>query len=363
MILQLATLMATADRFFKSGREVKFAIVQVTTRCNARCTDRCDIWTLQPLDTRLEDLKFAIDVLAKNSFSVIYFTGGETALYPDLPEAVEYAKKKRMITSITTNGTISRTTLKRVSKNLDALSISIDNYQDDLWDEAKGVPGISRKAKETIRTAKTYGLKLYGITFLNPAWTVEDVERVIHYVNDELGISFALSYPYVTPNGGTFVVGSNLISSLSRTQWNIRDMVAKVMQMKLSGSDIFTASCYLEDVLRTYDGLPIRYPCRAGRTIVTIDCHLNVFPCYKREKLFNLRECQNLDLKTPDTSSCDNRGCLINCFKEASLACGGTFVRAAKEELLSSPKFYLKLLGYRNSRSRQSHAPLVSKQS
>jgi len=293
---------------------------------------------------KFDDLAFAIDALAKNDFSVVYFTGGETGLYPYLVEAVEYAKKNGMITSITTNGTLSQETLNRLSRSLDVLSVSVDHYDEALWDRAKHMPGISRRAKETIRAAKALGMKLYAITFLNPAWTVKEVERVVRHVNDELDVSFALSYPYVSSSEGTFVVGGTLSKSLSEEQRNVRDMVAEVLEMKLQGADVVTASCYMRDVLRAHDGLPMKYPCKAGRTIITIDCNLNVYPCYRREKLFNLRERQDLGLPVPDVSSCDNAQCLINCFKEASLASKENFLKAAKEELVSNPKFYLKLL-------------------
>jgi hypothetical protein len=121
-------------------------------------------------------------------------------------------------------------------------------------------------------------------------------------------------------------------------------MVATVLQMKLLGADVATVTGYLRDVLRAHDGLPMKYPCRAGKTVIAIDCNLNVFPCYKREKLFNLRERQDLNACMPDNSMCDNRYCLINCFKEASLASKEVFLRAVKEELFSNPKFYLKLI-------------------
>jgi len=298
---------------------------------------------------KLDDLSFAIDILAKNDFSIIYFTGGETAFYPHLAEAARYAKKKGMITSITTNGTIPETTLSKLGRDLDILSVSVDHYDEGLWDKTKQVPGISKKAKAIIRMAKAYGMKIYAITFLNPRWTVNDVEKIIHYVNEELGIPFALSYPYISSNKGTFVVGGNLPDSLPNTQHNVRNMVAKVLQMKLLGSDVVTATCYMRDVLKAHDGHPMRYPCKAGRTILTIDCNLNVFPCYKREILFNLRERQDLHMPVPDTSRCDTTQCLINCYKEASLASKETFFGVVKEELLSNSKFYLKLLGYNRS--------------
>jgi MoaA/NifB/PqqE/SkfB family radical SAM enzyme len=293
---------------------------------------------------KLQDVIFAVDVLARNGFSVVYFTGGETGLYRHLAEALDYAKKKGMITSITTNGTISGDNLMKLSKSLDILSVSVDHYDETLWDEAKHVPGISKKAKETIRVAKKCGIKIYAITFLNPAWTVKDIERVVHYVNKELGVSFALSYPYSSSNDGTFTVGGNLRGQQRETQRNLRNMVAKVLDMKLHGSDVATVSCYLRDVLRAHDGFPMKYPCNAGKSAIAIDCNLNVFPCYKREKLFNLRDCQNLKTSFLDNSSCDNRYCLINCFKEASLASKETCLKAIKEEFFSNPKFYLKLI-------------------
>jgi len=297
-----------------------------------------------PYDMRLDDAQYAIDVLSKNRFSVIYFTGGETSLYPHLLEVVEYAKKKGMITTLTTNGTITTEALANLSQTLDILSISVDHYNEGLWDGAKHVRGISKQAKDAINAAKAYGIKLYVITFLNPCWTVETVERVIQYVNGELGVSFALSYPYISSSKSTFTVGGELSKTAYQTQQNLRNLVTKILQMKLKGADVMTSSCYLRDILRAHYGLPMKYPCQAGKNIIAIDCNLNVFRCYKHEKTYNLRDNQNVgDLNVADISLCDNKFCLINCFKEASLASGETFLRVAQEELVSNPKFYLQL--------------------
>lgn len=342
--MNFQTLINTIFRLVRTKGELKFALFQVTTRCNAKCLDRCNIWAETPYDMKLEDAKFAIDVLSKNGFSVIYFTGGETSLYPYLPDVVDYAKKKGMITTLTTNGTISKGALGRLSQNLDILSISVDHYKECLWDGAKHVGGISKQAKEAIIIAKAYGIKLYAITFLNPSWPVETVEQVVQYVNEELNVSFALSYPYVSSSKSTFTVGGELSKTEYQTQQNLRNMVNKILQMKLNGADVITASCYLRDVLRAHNGLPMRYPCTAGKNIIAIDCNLNVFPCYKHQKICNLREQQNIgNLHIDDISLCDNKFCLINCFKEASLASRATFLRVAQEELVSNPKFYLQL--------------------
>lgn len=332
------------SNFVKNFGELKFAFIQVTTRCNAKCLDRCNIWASKPIDLPLDDAIFAIDVLARNGFSFAYITGGEPSLYPHLVALLAYAKRKGMVTSITSNGTISNDTLIDIRKNLDILSISVDHYDEHLWDESKHIVGIAKKAKEAIQFAKKCGIKLYGITFLNPSWTVAEVERIVHYVNDELGVPFALSYPYVSSNNGTFSVGGDLCRSHFQVQENLRNMVAKVLEMKLLGSDIATVSCYLRDVVSAHDGLPIRYPCTAGRNSLAIDCNLNVFPCYMRQRVFNLRDCQNLKDCCPDTTCGSYSFCFINCFREASLASKGTLLKAVREEMSSNPKFYLRFL-------------------
>jgi hypothetical protein len=114
--------------------------------------------------------------------------------------------------------------------------------------------------------------------------------------------------------------------------------------MKLKGYKVATTTGYLREVIRAHDRLPLKYPCKAGRTILTIDCRLNVFPCYKKEKIFNLKNNQNLNLQAVDSSKCDNKNCMINCFKEASEASKENGFKAYIEELFSNPKFYLDLI-------------------
>jgi MoaA/NifB/PqqE/SkfB family radical SAM enzyme len=336
-------LTALFSRYIRSNREIRFAVLHVTTRCNARCIDRCSIWAQKPQDMPLEDIQFAVDVLAKNNFSVVYFTGGETGLYPHLLEAVGYAKKKGLVTSLTTNGTIPKEKLWQMRNSLDALSVSVDHYDGRVWDEAKHLPGVSEQAKTTIRLAGAVGLKQYAVTYLNPAWSTVEVSKVVRYVNDTLGVPLSISYPYISANEGTFTVGGNLHQT-SDLQNNLRNNVAKVLELKQAGARITNSTGYLRDIIRAHDGVPMKYPCRAGRTILTVDCNLNVYPCYRKGRLFNLRNNQNLNITSPDTTNCDNRYCLINCFKESSQTAKQTQLSAAVEELTSSPRFYLSLI-------------------
>jgi MoaA/NifB/PqqE/SkfB family radical SAM enzyme len=91
-MLKPKTVLQLSSNFIKSGFTIKFAHIQLTTKCNAKCVDRCNIWASKPSEISLKDLKFTIDLLAKNNFSVIYFTGGEPSLYPHLIDALKYVK-------------------------------------------------------------------------------------------------------------------------------------------------------------------------------------------------------------------------------------------------------------------------------
>ena len=92
----------------------------------------------------------------------------------------------------------------------------------------------------------------------------------------------------------------------------------------------------------------MRYPCKEGTTILVVDCNLDVFPCLKRKKLFNLRERQDLNLEASDNSFCDCKGCLANCFKEPSVVSGQTLLKVVDEELFSNPKFCLNIIMKKN---------------
>jgi MoaA/NifB/PqqE/SkfB family radical SAM enzyme len=210
-----------------------------------------------------EDLCYVIDALSNNHFSVAYFTGGETSLYPHLGEALKYAKEKGLITSITTNGTIRKNSLISMKDSLDALSVSVDSCDCEKWDQAKNFPGISSLAVETIKQAKNSGISVYAVTFLNPRWSLAEVERVVKYVNNDLGVPFAFSYPYVSGNDGSFTVGGEFANS-SVNLPNVRRLIEFILELKMSGANITTSTGYMKEILRAFDNKPPKYPCKAA---------------------------------------------------------------------------------------------------
>lgn len=312
----------------------------LTTKCNAKCLDRCNIWASEPTEIPFQDLKFAIDLLAKNNFSVIYFTGGEPSLYPHLIEALKYVKSKNLLTSITSNGSITAKQLWAIKDYLDLLSISVDHYDEKEWNRIKHVDDAASKAKNAIKVAKKYGINVVGLTFINPSWTTNDIEKIVKYTNSELGTSFAFCYPCISSNGGTFVVGKNL--SLEKQQSHLKQLFSKIRKLKEQGYDITDLSEYLDDIQLAHNDLPMKHSCKGGRNVLLIDSNLDVFPCFKRAKMFNLKKDQFRSI----VQNCpiDDKNCLTGCFKEPSIVSGKQILSIIRSEFGKNLELYLKFI-------------------
>jgi MoaA/NifB/PqqE/SkfB family radical SAM enzyme len=339
-MLTIRTALTLSSNFIKSGFAVKFAHIQLTTKCNAKCLDRCNIWAEKTSEIPFEDLKIAIDLLAKNNFSVIYFTGGEPSLYPHLVEALKYVKSKNLLTSITSNGSITSEQLWELRNYLDLLSISVDHYDEKEWNKTKHVNDAAAKAKNAIKTAKKYGINVVGLTFINPRWKTEDIEKIIKYTNNELGTSFAFCYPCISANGATFIVGKDL--SLKEQQGNLKQLFGKIKSLKDQGYDVTDLSEYLDDVQLAHSDLPMKHNCKAGSNVLLIDSKLDVFPCFKRAKMFNLKT----DPFKTNLKNCpiDDKNCLTGCFKEPSMASGKQIFSLLRTEFRGNLKLYIRFI-------------------
>lgn len=340
-MLKAKTVLTLSSNFVRSGFAVRFAHIQLTTKCNAKCLDRCNIWASKPSEIPFQDLKITIDLLAENNFSVIYFTGGEPSLYPHLIDALKYVKSKNLLTSVTSNGSITAKQLWEMKDYLDLLSISVDHYDEKEWNQLKHVDDAASKAKSAIKIAKKYGINVTGLTFVDPDWTTEDIEKIVKYTNNEIGTSFAFCYPCISSNAGTFIVGKNL--SLENQQIHLQQLFAKIQSLKEQGYDITDLSEYLDDIQLAHKDLPMKHSCKAGRNVLFIDSNLDVFPCFKRSKMFNLKKDQ-FRLNNEQNCPIDDKNCLTGCFKEPSIVSGTQIFSIIKSEFGKNLRLYLKFM-------------------
>jgi MoaA/NifB/PqqE/SkfB family radical SAM enzyme len=147
-------------RSYFSGRP-SYLIFFITAVCNARCK-HCFYWAeIESANARLELRLEEIVKIARSLKPLIYLSigGGEPFLRPDLTQVVEayYENSSLQYLNIVTNGFYTERVLKTVEALLLScprlkikIQVSIDDFE-KAHDEYRAVPGIYRKALETIR--------------------------------------------------------------------------------------------------------------------------------------------------------------------------------------------------------------------
>ncbi len=96
------------EKHFKNIRSPFSAGMELLPECNFRCvhcyaeSDRCN--TENQMTT--EQICKIIDILVEHECFQLYFTGGECLLHKDFFDIYKYAKKKGMLVSVLTNGSL-----------------------------------------------------------------------------------------------------------------------------------------------------------------------------------------------------------------------------------------------------------------
>ena len=119
--------------------------VNLTSRCNQRCI-YCEIGiqipTLRKDVLTVDDLKWIIDQMVENKIRKISLCGGEPFLFDGIFDVVAYAGKKKIRTSITTNGmsvyNLTEQQLTILKEAQTEINLSIDSFQDPIQSFTRG---------------------------------------------------------------------------------------------------------------------------------------------------------------------------------------------------------------------------------
>jgi len=303
----------TVVKNFLSGHR-RIGIFAITSRCNCRCA-MCDIHRRKPLDIGFDEANKILDFMANNGFLIAYFTGGEPSLHPNIIEIVKHADDLGMIASLTTNGTIHPETLKGLSKaGLRTLSVSVDSWNSEFCEKTRGFRGIQEGCKRTIALAKHLKMRTYTLTYLGPHIKSENIEKMVKYVNETLGVPFALCYP-ATTNVNTYLLG-NYVSTPSPN--DLKGIAKRLLELKKSGYRIANTATYLEEIIRFHNKEPSKFPCKCGEYVFYIDWFGDVYPCFEKKKLFNVLEENRLKDNNLFLQDIRCNKCMVDCFREPS---------------------------------------------
>ena len=287
------------------------AVFAITCACNCQCI-MCNMHRLDPtyipLDHGLRLLQFLYD----NKFMVVYFTGGEPTLHPNLISLVQHANRLGLVTSMTTNGTSSLSTLAQLRDvGLDVLSVSLDHWDSEACERLRGHRRIQTKQEAKLRYAKQIGLRVYALAYLNPLLCEDGaIQTFVEYADHMLDVPVAFCFPTTSDENTYRLCGLGSDSDYSKLYRTIRT----ILKLKRGGHRILNPTVYLEDILRFLRGKPPAIYCRGGEDVVYIDWLGNTYPCFLRPKLFNALEDGPRLLHGVQCSDC-----VINCFREPSI--------------------------------------------
>lgn len=289
----------------------KSAVFALTTMCNCKCS-MCNMHKQSPKQIDGDSAKKILDHLYANKFLGVYFTGGEPTLHPDVVEIIRYSRNIGMFPVITTNGTASNSIVKEMKEaGLHVLSVSLDHWDGGVCEKIRNHKGIFKKQIDTITYAKKIGLKTFALAYLNPYVLQDGVEKLVSFANNELGVPLGFCYPTDSDINSYHLCALN---QSKETLLKLKENMRILLYLKRKGHLITNSGTYIEDVLRFLDNKKPNFYCKGGEDVIYIDWFGDVYPCFLKEKMFNILKDKTQFL---ENVSCNN--CLINCFREPSL--------------------------------------------
>jgi MoaA/NifB/PqqE/SkfB family radical SAM enzyme len=283
----------------------------------------CELWKH---DFRIDIPKFVanLDKLSANNFRILQLTGGEPTLLQELPDIVRAAREKGFLIQVMTNGTTMTDELaeRLAEAGTNIVCVSVDHYDDAIASEYRKFPNIGARIKETVRLLKKHGISVCSTTLLT-RHNYRDIEDVIRFVNNELGMPFSFCNP---ENTGNYFLTADEKKASNLTKDELIHTIERILEMKENGASILSTKAHIKNTLAFLKSGKSKYLCKAGKNVVFIDWDMNVFPCFKKPKMCGLSELASDKLHD---LHCDE--CTTQCFREPSIF----YYRLGKLEYMS----------------------------
>ena len=131
------------------------------------------------------EAKKFIDDLANFKVPVILFSGGEPLIREDFFELAEYAAKKNIRPTLSTNGTLITKKIAEKIKNIGVgyVGISLDGLK-NVNDKFRGVDGAYQKAMQGIENCVAVGQRV-GLRFTINHHNFEELDKIFDFIEEE----------------------------------------------------------------------------------------------------------------------------------------------------------------------------------
>jgi len=289
---------------FKSAPRPFELHFETTYLCTCKCVF-CNRWAEGPKRVN-EELDYnqiisMINQAYELGVRIIILSGGEPLLKKDILKAMQCAKKKGMITSVTHNGTlITDKNLHEILSSFSNISISIDSMNSEVHDRIRGAgSGTHKKAMHAIRLLNKHAK--------NSAIHVQSVVTA-HNITDILEINkefFALGIPTSFQPIHDELDNSFMLKDKSFVQFNEKSLRPQWEDLlkNYSYSGFIERLVFKKYYARMADFMinPTStkecFTCYAGSCSMTIDPYGNVYPCDAlRKSMGNIKEQSLIDI-------------------------------------------------------------------
>ena len=209
-------------RSFDKKRSVSWAVLELTDHCNLNCK-----WCFanaskikHPMHMDLRDVKRIVNKLAEAGVRQITLSGGEPTLYPNIRDAISYAKGRGLVVHMNTNGYIFTRAMAFELKmlGLSQVQINIDSIHPKKHDAIRGKQGSFERAIRALKNAREAGIMSVSNTVLTKDNEEEIVE--IFKLARSMGIQRSRVWD-MTPSEGcatenSYLIPKNYIAALQR---------------------------------------------------------------------------------------------------------------------------------------------------
>lgn len=188
-----------------------------TKTCNLKCQHCYMNSDSQKYQNELttEEAKSFIDDLADFRVPVLLFSGGEPLIRPDFFELAEYAQKKGVRPTLSTNGTLITPEVAARIKSIGIgyVGVSLDGLQ-DVNDKFRGVEGAYAKAMAGIQNCVAVGQRV-GLRFTINHHNIQELDKIFDFIERE-NINRVCFYHLVYSGRGNAMQNQDVTAEESR---------------------------------------------------------------------------------------------------------------------------------------------------
>lgn len=262
-------LAARALKHAARGQRLRHLTIEVTKRCNARCSF-CDYWR----EPQGEELADYAPIVRRFDPLVVTISGGEPLLRRDLEGLIRSirAADPPVYIALVTNGALL--TPERAGRlrdaGVDQLSISYD-YPDERHDRARGIPGLGARIRGLLPALAAVGFDTVSLNTVMKNDNLDDIPAILELaLRAGVRVGFSAYCALKTGDERLLVADEN--------REKLRVAIARIKEAKARHRITRTSEYYLDRVEEYFAGRAIP-GCQAGISWVQVTPAGEIKPC------------------------------------------------------------------------------------